>query len=261
MSIYGRFARIYAAGDYSEFSRKMGECLPAALKALGVSPTAVLDLACGEGTFALLATEMGYNVTGLDVSEHMLGFARENTRGAGADVDFVRADMRALPFARGFDLVTCWFDSLNYILDPDELMMVFQGVAQALRVGGLFIFDMNTIHGLAVNWRENPCYVRKDGDWIFEVHRQDFDFETGLAHMHITGFTRNEDDTWSRMDEEHHERAYPQKDIHEFLGNSGFQILASWGSFRDRSEPTTESPRVWYIAKTGARSAGRHERT
>jgi len=250
MSVYGKFASIYAAGDYCEFSRKMGEYLPAALDALEAKPRSILDVACGEGTFSLVAAGMGYSVTGVDLSAQMLGVAREKIRHDGADVALVRADMRALPFARGFDLATCWFDSLNYITDPKDLRKVFREVALALKEYGLFIFDMNTIHGLAVNWREHPCYVRKDGDGIFEVHRQDYDFETGLASMRITGFIR--DGTgWKRIDEEHWERGYSQQDVHRYLRDAGFEVLASWGSFRDRSEPGGDSPRVWYVAKAG----------
>jgi SAM-dependent methyltransferase len=249
MSVYRKFARIYTDGDYSDFSRKMCEYLPAALKALEARPTCILDIACGEGTFAVAATQLGYRVTGLDSSQEMLGCARERARNAGVNVNFVRADMRAIPFAGGFDLATCWFDSLNYLLAPGDLLKAFRGVAGALRQGGLFIFDMNTVHGLAVDWRENPCYIRNDTDTIFEVHRQDYDFETGVAHMHITGFVRDRDD-WTRIDEHHRERAYPQGEIQACLSNSEFQVLASWGSFRDRSEPTSESPRVWYVAKS-----------
>jgi SAM-dependent methyltransferase len=249
MSVYEEFARLYAGGDYCEFSRRMCEYLPAALKALGVNPKKILDLACGEGTFAFAASRLGYSVTGLDLSEQMLGFARRHAREAGTPVDLVRADMRSLPFTRGFDLVTCWFDSLNYILDLDALSRVFRGVAGALERDGIFMFDMNTIYGLAVNWRENPCCVERDADGIFEVHRQDYDFEKGIALMHITGFIRHED-TWIRIDEEHRERGYSRKEVRNCLADSGFHLLASWGSFRDRSEPSPESPRIWYVAKS-----------
>jgi SAM-dependent methyltransferase len=249
MSIYRKFARIYTGGKYTDFSSKMCEYLPAALSALDVGPGDILDIACGEGTFAVSASGLGFHLTGLDRSEEMLEFARTRARRTGANVDFVRADMRAIPFVGRFDLATCWYDSLNYILKQPELVAVFRNVAGALRPGGLFIFDMNTTHGLAVEWRENPCYVMQDNAAVFEVHRQEYDFESGIAHMHITGFVRD-GTTWERIDEYHRERAYTQKVIRGSLHDAGFQVLASWGSFRDRSEPTSESPRVWYVAKT-----------
>jgi SAM-dependent methyltransferase len=250
MSIYRKFAKIYTDGDYTDFSSKMCEYLPAVLEALDVRPTHILDLACGEGTFAVSASRLGFRLTGLDQSGEMLEFARRRAHDAEVNVSLVRADMRAVPFVGRFDLVTCWYDSLNYILKQRELVAAFRDVAKALRPGGLFIFDMNTAHGLAVEWRENPCYVQRDTDAVFEVHRQEYDFEGGIAHMHITGFIR--DGTgWERIDEHHYERAYTQESIRESLGDAGFQMLAAWGSLRARSEPTPESPRVWYVAKSG----------
>ena len=248
MALYRKFARIYSDGDYTDFSSKMCEYLPAALKALDVRPAHVLDLACGEGTFAVSASRLGFHLTGLDQSEETLGFARKRARNAEVEVSFVRADMRAIPFIGRFDLVTCWYDSLNYILKQPDLLAAFREVAGALKPGGLFMFDMNTAHGLAVEWRENPCYVQQDTGAVFEVHRQEYDFESGIAHMHITGFVRD-GNCWERIDEHHCERAYTQQVIQDSLRVSGFQVLASWGSLRDRSEPTSESPRVWYVAK------------
>jgi ubiquinone/menaquinone biosynthesis C-methylase UbiE len=249
MAMYRGFAGIYARGEYPGFSQRMGEYLPGVLKELGVSPRRLLDLACGEGTFAVAAAGLGCRVTGIDISEDMLAVARARARGAGVDVEFVRGDMRALPFTRVFELVTCWYDSLNYLLEPQELKQAFEGAAGALTGGGLLIFDMNTIHGLAVNWRENPCYVQNDSEDIFEVHRQEYDFESRLATMQITGFARN-GDTWSKVEEKHQERGYSQQEIRQALNEAGFEVLAAWGSLRDRSEPTAESGRVWFVAKS-----------
>jgi SAM-dependent methyltransferase len=248
MGISREFARVYAGGEYPEFSRRMGEYLPAALKELGASPERVLDLACGEGTFAVIAAGQGCRVTGIDISYDMLRIARERARSAGVDIGLVHGDMRALPFFRQFELVTCWFDSLNYLLEAEDLARTFNAVAGALTTGGLFIFDMNTVHGLAVTWRENPCHLESDTDSTFEVHRQEYDFETSIATMHITGFIRS-GDTWTRIDERHQERGYSQQETRRLLEKAGFHILASWGSLRDRSEPDTETPRVWYVAK------------
>ena len=60
-----------------------------------------------------------------------------------------------------------------------------------------------------------------------------------------------ENDRWRRFDEEHRERAYPHQEVLDLLGDAGLQPLASWGSFRDRSEVTPESGRIWYISRKG----------
>jgi ubiquinone/menaquinone biosynthesis C-methylase UbiE len=248
MGVYEKFARIYAGTDYSDFSRRMAGLLPAVLRQIDFEPRKVLDLACGDGSFAVAIAEHGMKVTGLDMSTHMLEFAREKARKAGAGIEFVPGDMRALTFEGEFDLVTCWFDSLNYLTESEDLRATFRGVSRALRAGGLFVFDMNTIYGLAVNWAEPPCYVRQETDSVFEIHLPEFDYETGIASMRIIVFSKR-GNAWERIEEMHEERGYPQQEIRSYLRGAGFQVIACWGSLREMSEARSDSSRVWYVAK------------
>ena len=59
MSIYERFAYFYARGPYPQYSRRMVELLPPVLERFGLKATRLLDLACGEGTFAVEMEEKG----------------------------------------------------------------------------------------------------------------------------------------------------------------------------------------------------------
>jgi ubiquinone/menaquinone biosynthesis C-methylase UbiE len=248
MAIYEEFAEIYSRGSYGDFSGKMAEALPQVLEHLKFRPSTILDVACGDGTFAVAAAAKGYRVTGLDISKHMLACARKKVADLGVDVDLVLGDMRALDFAGVFDLATCWFDSLNYLVDPADLASTFRGVWRALMTGGLFVFDMNTIYGLAVNWRECGVWIQSDDDSVFEVHRSGYDFETNLAVMRITGFIRD-GNRWRRVDETHRERAYSQVEIRQYLVDAGFQVVGCWGNLKEMSEATPESGRIWYVAK------------
>lgn len=49
----------------------------------------VLDVGAGTGALALLAAELGYRVTALDLSPGMLGEARRKAKARGLEVDFV----------------------------------------------------------------------------------------------------------------------------------------------------------------------------
>jgi SAM-dependent methyltransferase len=248
MGTYEKFAEIYSRGDYGDFSTKMAEALPAVLKDLEFEPKTILDVACGDGTFAIAMAGKGYHVTGLDISKHMLRYARLKAGKTGVDVDLVLGDMRSLHFNAAFDLTTCWFDSLNYLVDPTDLRRALDGIRRALRKEGLFIFDMNTIYGLAVSWRKHPAWIQHDDDRIFEVHQAEYDFEANIATMRITGFIKD-GSSWRRVDEEHRERAYSQAEVRRYLEEAGFLVLACWGSLHEMSEPTAESGRIWYVAK------------
>jgi demethylmenaquinone methyltransferase / 2-methoxy-6-polyprenyl-1,4-benzoquinol methylase len=84
----------------------------------------VLDACCGTGDLALAAEQAGGKVTGADFSERMLERARKKSK----SVDWVLADVTALPFADGsFDAVTVGFGIRNV---PD----LEAGLAELARV-------------------------------------------------------------------------------------------------------------------------------
>ncbi|MCS7240469.1 MAG: hypothetical protein NZ651_04415 [Candidatus Bipolaricaulota bacterium] len=142
--------------------------------------------------------------------------------------------------------MTCWYDSLNYLLEYDELGKTFANVARVLNPEGLFIFDMNTIYGLAVGWQRQLAYVEQDTEELFEVHRTSYDYERNIATMKITGSFR-EGDSWHRIDEEHRERGYALREIRGALSAAGLVELACFGDLREMSEPKPESHRVWFV--------------
>jgi ubiquinone/menaquinone biosynthesis C-methylase UbiE len=153
MSFYNKFAYFYTKGPYPKYSQRMVELLPPVLARFDAQPQTILDIACGEGTFAVAMTKKGFRVTGFDRSPQMLEFARERAERENAKVEFLHQDMRSLAFDEQFDLVTCWFDSLNYVLELEGIQKTFVDVHRALRKAGLFVFDMNTVYGLAVDWQ------------------------------------------------------------------------------------------------------------
>lgn len=248
MGIYEEFAQLYNHGSYGDFSRKMADLLPDVLAQFRTRPRSILDVACGDGVFAVAMAQRGYRVTGVDLSAAMLRLAGERAEDAGVEVEFVLADMRALELGRKFDLATCWYDSFNYLTEPQDLAGALHRIHEALTDEALLIFDMNTIHGLAVTWQRHPSYVMQEDDCVFEVHQTAYDHEANIATMKITGFIKR-GPTWVRMDEVHRERGYTRGEIGGLLKVAGFQQLACWGDFVDMSEPRADTGRVWYVAK------------
>jgi ubiquinone/menaquinone biosynthesis C-methylase UbiE len=96
-----------------------------------------LDVCCGTGAgLRVLEPLCQGRITGVDFSTGMLAQAR----GAHPDAEWVRADVRALPFTGAFDLAVS-FGALGHFL-PSERPAVFAGVHRALRPGGLFAFPI-----------------------------------------------------------------------------------------------------------------------
>lgn len=252
MTIYEAFAQYYTNGPYTLHSQAAAMRIPEVLEKFDVNAQDVLDIACGEGTFAIAMTEMNYNVTGVDLSPSMLKFAREKAKQKDRDIPFIQKDMRDLDFEATFDLVTCLFDSLNYMLVLEDLERVFKGVAQALRPEGLFIFDMNTIYGLAVSWQKRPVRFEQDSEDTVILHRLNFDYEHNIATITVTGFHKEDNTYWARMDEAHKERGYPLEQIKRALMRQGLSVRACWSSLLTYNNPTPISSRVWFVAQKPA---------
>ncbi len=96
-----------------------------------------LDVCCGTGAgMQVLRSVCQGRITGVDFSAGMLAQARR----AHPDDSWVRADVRALPFAGAFDLAVS-FGALGHFL-PAERPALFAGVYRALRPGGVFAFPV-----------------------------------------------------------------------------------------------------------------------
>jgi ubiquinone/menaquinone biosynthesis C-methylase UbiE len=245
--MYNEFARFYARGDWPRYSAQMARILPIVLERFGLWPRKVLDLACGEGTFAIAMAKRGLQVTGVDLSPEMLSIARERAAKDGLEVKFFQQDMRLLSLRGRFDLVTCWFDSLNYLLEIDDLAQALAGVSRVLDKNSIFIFDVNTIRALAVEWIREPCYVHLDSQDLFLASVPQYDPATRIASLHITGFAR-ENERWLRVDEVHKERGYTLKEIRRSLKKAGLRELACWASLDKMEKPGRSAVRVWFVA-------------
>lgn len=118
----------------------------------------VLDLGCGTGASLLrVAAAIGPqgHVTGVDISQPMLGLARHRVTEAGLDnVDILNADAQVHAFDQGFDLALSRF-GVMFFADP---VAAFANIRAAMRPGGRLAFV--TWAGMAANpWFKIPSEV------------------------------------------------------------------------------------------------------
>ena len=96
----------------------------------------VLDVGCGEGFYTRMVRERGAaHVTGIDLSHRMIELARTQEAQQRLGIEYVVGDARELPATRQFDLVIAAY-VLNYAHDPQELQMMYDGLARCVRTGG-----------------------------------------------------------------------------------------------------------------------------
>jgi len=214
MEAYQDFAYVYDtfmdATPYEEWSERIHKLI----KKYGVSKperdaedtlsserNLVVDLGCGTGTLTELLYNKGYDMIGVDLSESMLSVAMEKREQKGEDILYLLQDMRELELYSTVGTVVSVCDSLNYILEEEELLQTFSLVNNYLYPGGIFIFDFNTEY----KYREvigdtTIAENREDCSFIWENF---YDPEEELNEYDLTIFVEEEDGRFRRLQEPH----------------------------------------------------------
>src|SRR6266540_929505 len=106
----------------------------------------ILDVGCGSGWLSEYFARLGYQVTGIDLSNDLIGMARDRVERVPYDVDhetplrcrFLSQDIEIEPLPEKFDAVIC-YDSLHHFEDERT---VLKHLTAMLDVGGLlFILE------------------------------------------------------------------------------------------------------------------------
>jgi SAM-dependent methyltransferase len=174
-----------------------------------------LDLACGTGLVVRYFRGKGFASIGLDASLPMLDHARRR-----GDQVFA-ADFRDFALRRSFDRITCLYDSLNHMMDEDDLAGIFRAVRSAMGRESLFWFDLNHPSSYAGVWSIPEPYEAKGSDWRLSI---DTRYEEGrnLAIARVTGSCVVGSET-VEIDELHHQRAWSDEDVRRILSGAGLE--------------------------------------
>lgn len=101
----------------------------------------VLDIACGTGPHLIRLARRGYRMTGLDLSSENIAYLGERASSSGLSVELRIGDMTSFALPAPVDAAICMQDSQGHLLTNQEILSHFRAVAEALRPGGLYIFD------------------------------------------------------------------------------------------------------------------------
>lgn len=100
----------------------------------------ILDLGSGTGNHALLLTDRGYEVVGVDLQPAFVERHREKARGRSRSPTFLVGDMRRLEVEGPFDAILCMFGAFGH-LPRDDAPETLRGVRERLAEGGLLVFE------------------------------------------------------------------------------------------------------------------------
>lgn len=245
---YGEvFSRVYEK-YWASFSSSVGPYLWdyfLTQRPNNVSPV-ILDVGCGPGILAEYLLSQGAHVTGIDLSPAMVSIAsaRNESWVKTGRAHFAAVDAKDLVSSTKFDLIVATYDTLNHVLDLDDLRQCFVSMRQVASDDALLIFDLNTQKGLkswdsfGVDEHDDATIIRKG-------------VVTGRAAiLTVSGYMRNPEGIYQRFREVLEERAFKLDDVRDALHDGG------WGAVRfclvsdldSGIEDPEEFPRVFVVA-------------
>ena len=183
----------------------------------------VLDMGCGTGGIAALLADRGYDMVALDISPEMLNIARE--KNYGKNTLLLCQDMRELELYCTVGTVVCVCDSINYVLEDEEVIETFKRINNYLFPKGLFIFDFNTDYKYAeVIGDTTIAENREDCSFIWENF---YDEESHINEYDLTIFVREEEDEdiFHRFQETHFQRGYKMQEMLHFVKSAGMDFV------------------------------------
>lgn len=247
MDAYKSFALVYDMFmdniDYEGWSRYVIELL----QEYGIDKGLLLELGCGTGSVTELLAEAGYDMIGVDNSADMLQIAMDKKQSSTRDILYLLQDMREFELYGTVKAVVSICDSMNYILEEEDLQEVFLLVNNYLDPGGVFIFDLNTIYKYENLMGEQTfAENRPEGSFIWDNY---YDSEEMINEYDLTIFiAEGKDGLYRKYEETHYQRAYTLETVKKLLTKSGLEFVAAYDAFT-HEQPRKDSERIYIVAK------------
>lgn len=241
MDAYTSFAQVYDLFMDNVPYEQWGEYLNNLFKEYGIDDGLLLDLGCGTGKLTRYMAEKGYDMIGVDYSYEMLDIAKGQS---DESILYLLQDMREFELYGTVRGIYSACDSLNYILEEDELKEVFALVNNYLEPGGLFVFDLNSPFKYKTLLAENTfAENREEGSFIWENY-----FDEDINEYDLTLYIKGEDDSFQRFQEVHYQKCYELSTIKRLLKEAGMEFVAAYDAYT--KEPVSEeSEKMLIVAK------------
>jgi SAM-dependent methyltransferase len=235
MRIYERLSQVYDIG-WGRFAEQYVNLIDQLLDEKHIEQASILDVACGTGILAISLASRGHIVHGIDISPSMVALAQSKSANI-PDVTFEVQDMTSFIVRGEFDIITCTFDSLNYLLNISDVEAMFVCAALSLKKSGLLVLDSNTSQHY-INVGSGPQKQELGGqsfvqEWSFDPIKKDattvFEFADGSK-------------------ETHRQHPYDLSELNPILTRSGFRVVETWSWF-DRNPYNDRSTRLFCVAE------------
>ncbi len=199
----------------------------------------MLDVACGKGRHSKALAEMGFDVTGIDISFSSIDEAKEFENDS---LHFYQHDMR-LPFRINyFDFAFNFFTSFGYFRTKREHDNAIRTISQSLKPNGIFVIDYLNVH-----------HAENDMEKIFEkeINGIHFHISKWFDEQHFYKQIQITDTTTNSLKHLFTERVakFSLRDFTEMLSSQNMQVQEVFGDYQLGEYDIQKSPRMIIFAK------------
>ena len=182
---------------------------------------------------------------GVDNSEEMLQSALQKKDISGHGIPYLLQDMREFELYGTVRAVVSVCDSINYLLEDEDVVTTFSLVNNYLDPGGIFVFDFNTVYK----------YREIIGDTTIAENRDDCSFiwdnfyhaKENINEYDLTIFVK-EGTLYRKFEETHYQRGYTIEEMTEFVEKAGLLVKEVIDATTHKAATKT-SERVYIIAQ------------
>lgn len=196
----------------------------------------VLDVCCGSGRHSRVLAELGYDVTGVDLSTYLLDLAKK--RDTLNRICYEQCDIRKIPFVREFDIVFNLFTSFGYFPTDEENELAIQRIARSVKPGGYVIIDY--LNPDFVKAHLVPQSKRKVKEIEIEEKRWVDDYFVYKQIMYKDSYVSKE--FMERV------RLYSLSKMQSFLENAGISDIIPYGDY-NLTPYSLDAPRMILCGK------------
>lgn len=195
----------------------------------------ILDLACGKGRHSVYLNQLGYDVTGADLSENSIADASEF---ANEKLHFKVHDMRE-PFEEKFDAVFNLFTSFGYFESDDDNLTTLKAIRDSLTEYGFAVIDFMNVNYVINNLVPEEVKTVEGIDFHIKRYVKDnhifkeIDFEDKGQKFHFTEKVK----------------ALTLDDFEQMMEEAGIFLLDVFGDYKLRKFFKNESERLIMIFK------------
>lgn len=238
---YGDFAEAYDALTFNVPYDEIADYYEKILRSL-TNGKRLLDMGCGTGNLTVRLAKRGLDVIGQDASAEMLTFAAAKSN----RVTWICQKMEETELGEPADAIISTLDSIDHLPDKAAVERCFKRVAENLKSGGAFAFDVNTVYKHREVLADNTFVYDVDG--VYCVWQNTFCPEDNGVDIDLDLFFEEENGSYSRGGESFREIAFTEDEMREMLFTAGFEVVNVW-EYLTFDKPTPKSEKLMFVAR------------